>query len=434
MASADFTVQAQAVPPEYAGSYDETIDLELVSTSGVRTVTWSIVGVSRAGLASPAITSAGSPSGATASFDIGSTPGDSIGISYLVQCQVNGGRDDEGVEDSNLTKRAVIGVANSGGIVPVPLGETFERDAEVGWTEVFNDALNQSASVGGGGGGGHGFRYTFSTTTADADPGAGTFRANNATLSSATQLYVDLAEYGGTDVTDWLDQIDDYAGAIKGVIRLRSLSDETKWIEYTVTEWTTAAGYRKLTVAYKDGPGGILTTAGDTFLSFDYATSIVAGDSTVTVSAAGAVARAAISGDITIAGGSNTAAIATGAVVNADVNSAAGIELSKLEAAITEGTDLTDADQTLSIADGTRRSMAASTTSTARTKTLGTGGTPETDEVFEIIVYSQGHNVLIVNGGPLAGTLYTVVAGTKRVCQAMWNGTDWAPAGKARLT
>lgn len=121
------------------------------------------------------------------------------------------------------------------------------------------------------GGGGMGFRFTYSTTTTDADPGAGIFRGNNAALASVTQIYVDLAEYGGTDVTAWLDSLDDYSGAIKGVIRLSSQSNAALWIEYTMTAWTTATGYRKLTVAYKDGPGGLLTTAGDTFLAFDYA-------------------------------------------------------------------------------------------------------------------------------------------------------------------
>jgi hypothetical protein len=117
--------------------------------------------------------------------------------------------------------------------------------------------------------GGDGFRFTYSTTTADADPGAGTFRGNNATLSSVTALFVDLAEFGATDVTAWLDSLDDQGSAILGRIRLQSISDATKWIVYNLTAWTTATGYRKLTVTYVAGPGGLTTTAGDTFLSFD---------------------------------------------------------------------------------------------------------------------------------------------------------------------
>lgn len=177
------------------------------------------------------------------------------------------------------------------------------------------------------GSGGMGFRFTYSTTTTDSDPGAGTLRGNNATLSSVTQLYVDLAEYGTTDVTAWLDSFDDYAGAIKGMIRLQSLSDATKWIEYTMTAWTTASGYRKLTVAYKDGLGGLLTTAGDTFMSFDYATSIVAGDSSVTVSAAGVVSRGALTGDVTASAGSNATTIANDAVTYAKLQNGNGLTI-----------------------------------------------------------------------------------------------------------
>jgi hypothetical protein len=114
-----------------------------------------------------------------------------------------------------------------------------------------------------------GFRFTYSTTTTDADPGAGTFRANNAALASATALFVDLAEHGATDITAWLDSLDDSGAAIKGRIRLQSITDATKWIVYNLTGWTTATGYRKLTVAYVAGPGGLVTTAGDTFLSYD---------------------------------------------------------------------------------------------------------------------------------------------------------------------
>jgi hypothetical protein len=173
---------------------------------------------------------------------------------------------------------------------------------------------------GGSGGGGMGFRFTYTVPTLDADPGAGNLRISAASYATAGTftLYIDLAEYGGTDVTSWIDKLDDYAGAIKGVMRLQSLSDPTKWVEYTLTAWTTASGYRKLTAVYKDGPGGLLTAAGDTFVSFDYATSIVGGTS-VTVSAAGAVARAALTGDVTAPADSNATTIAAGAVTTTKI-------------------------------------------------------------------------------------------------------------------
>lgn len=231
--------------------------------------------------------------------------------------------------------------------------------------------------------GGDGFRFTYSTTTTDADPGAGTFRANNATLSSATQLYVDLAEFGATDITAWLDSLDDSVGTIKGRIRLASMADPTKWIVYNLTAWTTATGYRKLTVAYVAGPGGLPTTAGDIFLSFDGHPNVAADGSTIVNTAgtfgvpndgityakiqnvsstdrllgrdtaaagdieeltvgggveftgAGGIQRSALTGDVTAAAGSNTTAIASGAVTNTHL--AGSIALTKLANGTTKG-------------------------------------------------------------------------------------------------
>jgi hypothetical protein len=271
---------------------------------------------------------------------------------------------------------------------------------------------------------GMGFRYTYSTTTTDADPGAGTFRGNNATLSSVTVLYVDLAEYGGTDVTAWLDSLDDYPGSIKGIVRLSSQSDPTKWIEYTMTAWTTAAGYRKLTVAYKDGPGGLTTTAGDTFFAFDYATSITGGTG-VTVSAAGAVALNTVIAPLATAG--------TGLQL-ARMNSGGTAAEWFTEPTLPEGAALTNANVTKNISDGSSFTLAASTlASSAKTFTAGTSGTPEVDELMYIAVFAQGQDYLVANGGPLANTVYTVVTGTKRLVALRWDGANWAPAGKWRL-
>lgn len=176
---------------------------------------------------------------------------------------------------------ALLGTISKDG-VPIELG-SGQNFTGAGVTITRNTATGKldiaiPGGGGGSGGGGMGFAFTYSTSTADADPGTATFRANDAALASATSLYVDLTEFGGTDVTAWLDSLDDYGGgAINGIVRLSSQSDPTKWIEYAMTAWTAATGYRKLTVAYKAGPGGLLTTAGDTFFAFDYAGASTAG-------------------------------------------------------------------------------------------------------------------------------------------------------------
>lgn len=150
MPSADFTINGTPLPAAVAVSYGATVTLALVSTSGVRSVEWSIVGVSEAGTVAPVITPAGSPSGATATLTMPSDPGGGLGRSFLVQCVINGGRDDEGTHQPGYTMRGIFGAANSAGLVPLAVGEVYERDAVQGWTDVVNRAL---AAPGGGGGG-----------------------------------------------------------------------------------------------------------------------------------------------------------------------------------------------------------------------------------------------------------------------------------------
>lgn len=132
--------------------------------------------------------------------------------------------------------------------------------------------------------GGASFRYTYSVTTTDADPGSGTLRLNNGTYSSVTQIYIDLLETGATDVTTWLDSLDNSTNGVKGLIKLSSHSDQTKWITFELTSITTATGYRKLNVNYVDHNGTLTTTSGDTIFSFSRAGDQGAAGSVQTVS------------------------------------------------------------------------------------------------------------------------------------------------------
>lgn len=148
MASANFTINGSSLPGAVTVLYGATVSLALVSASGVRSIAWSIVGVSKSGQASPAITPAGSPSGATATFTMPADPGGGLGRSFLVQCVVNGGVDDEGTVQSAYTVRGIVGAENDAGVLPLVAGEYLERDAVQGWTDIVNQGLNAS---GGGG-------------------------------------------------------------------------------------------------------------------------------------------------------------------------------------------------------------------------------------------------------------------------------------------
>jgi hypothetical protein len=129
---------------------------------------------------------------------------------------------------------------------------------------------------------GNAFAFNFSGTTTDADPGDGFLRLNNATYSSATQIFVDLFDTNSVDVTAWLDSLDDLAENPKGRVRLYSRADQTNWVDFTLTGVTAAAGYRKLAVSFNDSNGTLSVTTGDTVLDFAPAGSTAVSVTTIT--------------------------------------------------------------------------------------------------------------------------------------------------------
>lgn len=91
--------------------------------------------------------------------------------------------------------------------------------------------------------------YTFSTTITDADPGDGKLRFNHATFASITSLFIDNKEKGGTDITPFLDTLDDSTSATRGYLYLVNVADATIFAIFRVTgSVVDGGGYRKLTV------------------------------------------------------------------------------------------------------------------------------------------------------------------------------------------
>ena len=106
--------------------------------------------------------------------------------------------------------------------------------------------------------GGDSAMFTYSTTTADADPGAGKFRLNNSTPSSATIGYFDDLEYNGTDISAWVQSWDDVAGndTNRGRIRISKAQSLDTWIVFKVSGAVTdASGYTKVTLVHIDSAG-----------------------------------------------------------------------------------------------------------------------------------------------------------------------------------
>lgn len=82
---------------------------------------------------------------------------------------------------------------------------------------------------------------SFNITLTDTAPGAGKWGVDADAFADITYLRVDLSDYNGNDITDYLDSL----GA--GRLEMRTL-DYSKRMLFDVTSVTTATGYRKINV------------------------------------------------------------------------------------------------------------------------------------------------------------------------------------------
>ena len=85
-------------------------------------------------------------------------------------------------------------------------------------------------------------------STADSDPGAGLFKWNNATQSSATFLYVDNATADAVTITGFFSKL--FPG---GFLYIQQESDSTKWQMWRVMSIAAGSGYYKFGVTFIAG-------------------------------------------------------------------------------------------------------------------------------------------------------------------------------------
>ena len=103
--------------------------------------------------------------------------------------------------------------------------------------------------------GGATFDYTFDNTITSADPGVGRLKFNNATLSSATSLFIDASNDASTDISTFLNTIDDSSSTIKGHFRVSKKFDPTTFALYTITSLTNNTGWFTVVCSYASGSG-----------------------------------------------------------------------------------------------------------------------------------------------------------------------------------
>ena len=103
--------------------------------------------------------------------------------------------------------------------------------------------------------GGATFDYTFDSTITSADPGVGRLKFNNATLSSATSLFIDASNDASTDISTFLNTIDDSTSTIKGHFRVSKKFDPATFALYTITSLTNNTGWYTVVCSYVSGSG-----------------------------------------------------------------------------------------------------------------------------------------------------------------------------------
>lgn len=86
--------------------------------------------------------------------------------------------------------------------------------------------------------------------------------------------------------------------------------------------------------------------------------------------------------------------------------------------AVSQGSNLTNANETIHISGGANYFMPAGTTTAARDKTIGNTGAAEKG-IVTIVVEVQGHDVVIKDNG--GATLHTVAAGAKQVIDCWYD-------------
>ncbi|MCR6734438.1 MAG: hypothetical protein NVV83_10320 [Afipia sp.] len=97
-----------------------------------------------------------------------------------------------------------------------------------------------------------GILFSWDTGTTDADPLAGNIRANNASMASATFLYISKTSRGASNVESFLLALDDSTSTVKGTIVLSRPTDESQ-STFDVTAVTDATDYVKVAVSNHSG-------------------------------------------------------------------------------------------------------------------------------------------------------------------------------------
>lgn len=114
-----------------------------------------------------------------------------------------------------------------------------------------------------------GWNFKFNTNTAFSDPGSGKLKLNNATLGSATELYISETDDDGNSVAGILTAWSAGAPETKGVLTIRKAGSPTTWASFSVSLFVDAGAYRLASTALiASGTTATFSNGDETMVSF----------------------------------------------------------------------------------------------------------------------------------------------------------------------
>jgi len=118
--------------------------------------------------------------------------------------------------------------------------------------------------------GGAVFTYNYLTNTTHSDPGAGNLKFNSA-LTTATELYIDPLDITNTNVTAYLNTIDDSTSAIKGHFKVEEVGASANYVYYAINGSHVHEGaedFFHVPVVYLTGSVSSFTNGQDVTITF----------------------------------------------------------------------------------------------------------------------------------------------------------------------
>lgn len=109
------------------------------------------------------------------------------------------------------------------------------------------------------------YEFQYSSTTTSGDPGSGVFRLNNATVASATSLFISEITDAGANISTVFDAL-----ASGDKIYLQNNSDSTERILLNVTSITDNTTWYDVTITVDDSNGPTWTNLADFGLIFEH--------------------------------------------------------------------------------------------------------------------------------------------------------------------